>query len=361
MAQIRINPTILCQSAGNLSVIETELQKLMGDLWQSSLNAPAYDGQFQPRLLGISQNALAQAKGHASLISGFSGTLTRKANAFQTIDAAGAMGLQAGTDLLSNLRASDLLRYLSLLLGLPIAVIARLLRLGMLNQLLAGMSGVIPIGWILEVWNRIFGRNQETTEEDKKAENQVWVETPVQDTSLPVKAITATSPFVGGYIVTGSWGVYFNGTAIHNGVDLKPKNAKATDIHPVGPGKVIKSGFDEDGYGYYVTIEHRLSDGRVIHSTYAHMKTQSTLSVGDTVSSNTIIGEMGSSGHSTGPHLHLDIHEVGKGSYDYYKHAPTEKTANGSTYLERMQSQWIDPVSVISGESGMSFLPVEEW
>lgn len=361
MTQIRINPTMLCQSAGNLSVIETELQKLGGDLWQSSVNAPAYDGQFQPRLLGISQAALAQAKSHASLIGGFSSTLTRKANAFQTIDAAGAMGLQTGADLLLNLRTADLLRYLSMILGLPIAVIARLLRLGMLNQVIEGMGGLVRIGWIFEYWKKIFGRKQETTEESEQTKNQNWVESPVQDTSLPVKAITAVSPFIGGYLVTGSWGVYFNGTKIHNGVDLKPKTAGATDVHPVGPGKVIKSGFDADGYGYYVTIEHRLSDGRVIHTTYAHMKAQSTLSVGDTVTSDTKIGEMGSTGHSTGPHLHLDIHEVGKGSYDYQNHAPNEKMADGRTYLERMQSQWIDPVSVISGESGMSFLPVSEW
>ena len=58
------------------------------------------------------------------------------------------------------------------------------------------------------------------------------------------------------------------------------------------------------GYGNYVIIEH--SDG--IYTLYAHMYADSiTVRAGDTVQQGQVIGKMGTSGYSTGPHLHFEV------------------------------------------------------
>ncbi len=60
------------------------------------------------------------------------------------------------------------------------------------------------------------------------------------------------------------------------------------------------------GYGNYVKIEH--DDGRFTY--YAHMKQWTVaVSTGDRVSCGTLLGQVGSSGYSTGPHLHFEVRE----------------------------------------------------
>lgn len=61
-------------------------------------------------------------------------------------------------------------------------------------------------------------------------------------------------------------------------------------------------------YGYRVEIEH-IINGQKVMSMYAHMiDNSSVLQVGDTVVAGEIVGALGSTGLSTGPHLHLEIH-----------------------------------------------------
>ena len=102
-----------------------------------------------------------------------------------------------------------------------------------------------------------------------------------------------TSPY--GYRThptTGQW-------KFHNGVDLA--NDKGTPIYAVRSGKVTVATYGST-YGYYVTINH--GDG--FSSLYAHM-TRLVVSKGDTVEKGQLIGYMGSTGRSTGPHLHFSI------------------------------------------------------
>jgi murein DD-endopeptidase MepM/ murein hydrolase activator NlpD len=102
-----------------------------------------------------------------------------------------------------------------------------------------------------------------------------------------------TSPY--GYRThptTGQW-------KFHNGVDLA--NSQGTPIYAVRSGKVTVATYGGT-YGYYVTINH--GDG--YSSLYAHM-THYVVSKGDTVSKGQLIGYMGSTGRSTGPHLHFSI------------------------------------------------------
>jgi murein DD-endopeptidase MepM/ murein hydrolase activator NlpD len=87
----------------------------------------------------------------------------------------------------------------------------------------------------------------------------------------------------------------------HAGVDIAAP--VGTDIHPIRKGKVIFSG-EQTGYGNVVIIDH--GDGLI--SKYAHNKTN-LVKEGDPVDVNTIIAHVGNTGKSTGPHLHLEIHD----------------------------------------------------
>lgn len=93
----------------------------------------------------------------------------------------------------------------------------------------------------------------------------------------------------------------------HGGIDLA--YGWKTPITAAGPGKVVFSGY-KSGYGRTVDIEH----GYGFKSRYAHMHSIN-VKKGDTVALGDQVGLMGSSGRSTGPHLHYEVHFNGK-QYD---------------------------------------------
>jgi len=80
-----------------------------------------------------------------------------------------------------------------------------------------------------------------------------------------------------------------------------------TPIKPVADGVVIEARFGRWGYGNTVVIEH--ADG--LSSRYAHLK-DIWVNVGNSVDKQTEIGTVGMTGRTTGPHLHLEIHENGR-------------------------------------------------
>ncbi|TSC85273.1 MAG: peptidase M23 [Microgenomates group bacterium Gr01-1014_16] len=91
---------------------------------------------------------------------------------------------------------------------------------------------------------------------------------------------------------------------LHAGLDMA--TLTGAPIRPVMAGRVIKAERDA-GYGNHVIVEHNGG----YESLYAHMS-KIGVSVDQQVSMDTILGEVGSTGHSTGPHLHLEIREGGK-------------------------------------------------
>ena len=88
-------------------------------------------------------------------------------------------------------------------------------------------------------------------------------------------------------------------TYFHSGVDLEA--AAGSHILAVADGTVVESGYNE-AYGYMVILEH--AGG--VQTFYAHM-TDYLVPTGDTVQQGQIIGTVGSTGWSTGPHLHLGV------------------------------------------------------
>jgi murein DD-endopeptidase MepM/ murein hydrolase activator NlpD len=84
----------------------------------------------------------------------------------------------------------------------------------------------------------------------------------------------------------------------HQGIDISA--AKSRDILACADGEVVFTGYDSS-YGYYLVIDH---DNFV--SLYAHCQSFNC-SVGDKVQAGDFIATAGSTGRSTGPHLHFEI------------------------------------------------------
>ncbi|BCY05654.1 M23 family metallopeptidase [Actinoplanes sp. L3-i22] len=99
---------------------------------------------------------------------------------------------------------------------------------------------------------------------------------------------------------------------LHAGVDLAAPDG--SPILAAGAGVVVRAGAAE-GYGNAVLIDH--GDGWLTH--YGHMS-RIAVTVGQVVRAGEQIGDEGSTGHSTGPHLHFEVHE------GHYKN-PIEPTA----------------------------------
>jgi murein DD-endopeptidase MepM/ murein hydrolase activator NlpD len=88
-------------------------------------------------------------------------------------------------------------------------------------------------------------------------------------------------------------------SAFHPGVDIRGKRGEK--IYATADGVVIKS-YRNGGYGNYVTIDH----GNGYTTSFAHMK-KYLVQKGDRVERGQVIGLVGNTGRSTGPHLHYEI------------------------------------------------------
>lgn len=86
-------------------------------------------------------------------------------------------------------------------------------------------------------------------------------------------------------------------------VDIGQVGEPAPTVHSLFGGKVIGKGWDEDGYGHYIKILQE--DGTVV--LYAHLAEASALNKGDPINAGGKIGKMGSTGKSSGPHLHIEF------------------------------------------------------
>ena len=90
----------------------------------------------------------------------------------------------------------------------------------------------------------------------------------------------------------------------HNGVDLAAPTG--TPVYATADGMVGKAKYF-GSYGNYVQIEH----GGALQTRYAHLSSY-TVRNGDTVRKGDLIGYVGSTGRSTGPHLHYEVRVEGK-------------------------------------------------
>ena len=96
---------------------------------------------------------------------------------------------------------------------------------------------------------------------------------------------------------------------LHAGTDFAAPGG--TPIHAAASGYVQVAGWSSGGYGNYVIIYHgKMSDGNQYSTLYGHMRSVAT-SAGKYVQQGEIIGYVGSTGNSTGNHLHLEVWKGG--------------------------------------------------
>ncbi|MDX2241902.1 MAG: peptidoglycan DD-metalloendopeptidase family protein [Leptolyngbyaceae cyanobacterium bins.302] len=94
---------------------------------------------------------------------------------------------------------------------------------------------------------------------------------------------------------------------MHKGIDIA--GPIGTPIVAAADGRITYAGWNSGGYGYLVEIQHE--DGSL--TLYAH-NNRILVQVGQEVAQGQQIAEMGSTGYSTGPHLHFEVHPTGKGA-----------------------------------------------
>lgn len=91
----------------------------------------------------------------------------------------------------------------------------------------------------------------------------------------------------------------------HQGYDFLP--GAGVPVLAIADGVVTEATNSDGSLGVHVEIQHVI-DGEVVTSTYSHMAMGSlNVSVGQTIARGTQVGLVGSTGHSTGPHLHFQI------------------------------------------------------
>ncbi|MBQ3010903.1 MAG: peptidoglycan DD-metalloendopeptidase family protein [Oscillospiraceae bacterium] len=131
---------------------------------------------------------------------------------------------------------------------------------------------------------------------------------PSDGTVAPPDTSTVTGSYIwplpSGRLVTSLFGnrvhPEYGTVKFHKGIDINA--SVGAPIVAADGGTVVTVGNDPAGYGIYVAIYH--SGGR--STLYAHMNA-AAVSTGQTVSQGQVIGYAGSSGVSTGPHLHFEI------------------------------------------------------
>ena len=99
----------------------------------------------------------------------------------------------------------------------------------------------------------------------------------------------------------GNISQYFSG--YHRGLDIDGFGAYGATISAAADGIVVLTAFQDWGYGYHVIVQH--SDGS--RTLYAHLS-DIWVGQGEYVSQGQGVGSLGSTGYSTGPHLHFEVH-----------------------------------------------------
>ncbi len=117
-----------------------------------------------------------------------------------------------------------------------------------------------------------------------------------------ISSVPLRKPLAGDPDVTSGFGArvdpFLGRPAMHAGIDLREDYG--TDVHATATGKVTNAGPD-GGYGNMVEIDH----GNGLSTRYAHMASI-TVTEGQVVQAGQVVGHIGMTGRTTGPHLHYE-------------------------------------------------------
>ena len=178
------------------------------------------------------------------------------------------------------------------------------LKLKETNELLSGETKVIQGVQGNKILNKeitYYGLNKDN--ENIVSENII---TPVVNTIVktgiksPYEAGVAflSNPTKGGYVSSTFGEVRSN--SVHKGIDIAKDLGE--DVSAALEGEVIYAGYNNGGYGNLIILQHNNN----MKTYYAHLS-NIYVSVGEIVKKNDLIGAIGSTGNSTGPHLHFEL------------------------------------------------------
>nr|WP_241249602.1 M23 family metallopeptidase [Agrococcus sp. KRD186] len=123
-----------------------------------------------------------------------------------------------------------------------------------------------------------------------------------------------------------SSGFGYRSGGFHGGTDIPLPPGQ--EIRPIANGVVsaVWQGNNPGGGGYAVFVDHNIN-GQFVQSWYPHMQAGSIqVQVGQVIDISTVIGGVGSTGRSTGPHLHLEMKNSDYVSFDPLRWLQTRET-----------------------------------
>jgi murein DD-endopeptidase MepM/ murein hydrolase activator NlpD len=121
--------------------------------------------------------------------------------------------------------------------------------------------------------------------------------------AIPSEKPVRTAEFTSGYGTRTD--PFRGGAARHQGIDLAAP--VGTPIYATAEGTVNEAGYNSGGYGNLIKLDH----GRGIETRYGHLS-QILVSPGQRIARGQMIGRMGSTGRSTGSHLHYEVRIDGR-------------------------------------------------
>lgn len=138
---------------------------------------------------------------------------------------------------------------------------------------------------------------------------------------LPLDFIGITGPFGNG----------------HYGIDLGWDKYQGEPVYAVYDSEVVYEGYDNN-LGNYVVLKYDIDNSTIINR-FLHLKERTTLKIGDKVKQKQVIGYMGTTGDSTGTHLHFEYWICPKGyNYSYLDREKYAKNPIDYCYLFDDQS-----------------------
>jgi murein DD-endopeptidase MepM/ murein hydrolase activator NlpD len=145
-------------------------------------------------------------------------------------------------------------------------------------------------------------------EQDKKVVAEKVVEEPVNEIiavgtkEIPPKQASGSFIMPTSGTITSPFGQ--RGGEFHKGLDIAVPTG--TNIVAADGGTVVFAGWDSGGYGNLIKIDH----GNGFETYYGH-SSKLYVKVGQKVAKGELIAAVGSTGNSTGPHVHFEIHKNG--------------------------------------------------
>lgn len=164
-----------------------------------------------------------------------------------------------------------------------------------------GENGVEKVTYTITYVN---GEQKDSVESGRET-----VKAPVNEVLVKGTKITqASSEGSGAFIwpvpsthnITSGYGARWG--TFHSGIDISGGNCYGADIVASDAGTVTWAGYDDSGYGNYVIIDH----GNGYATLYGHCS-EVYVSTGQTVAQGETVAAIGSTGYSTGPHLHFEV------------------------------------------------------